>query len=63
MHEPIGLSGVQALPNSLQSVGFFTPRKIAGHLQLFTSATLRGLSAKRFSASKAANGSLILSAL
>ncbi len=23
MHEPIGVSGVQTVPNSLQSVGFF----------------------------------------
>ena len=25
MHEPIGFSGVQTVPNSLQSVGFFAP--------------------------------------
>ena len=33
MHDPIGVSGVQAVPNSLQSVGRFTPRKIAPHSQ------------------------------
>ena len=33
MQEPIGLSGVQTVPNSLQSVGFLAPRRIEGHSQ------------------------------
>ena len=33
MHEPIGFSGVQTLPNSLQSVGVATPRNMAGQAQ------------------------------
>ena len=37
MQEPIGLSGVQTVPKSLQSVGFFAPRKMKGHSQLFAS--------------------------
>ena len=37
MQEPIGLSGVQTVPNSLQSVGFFAPRRIEGHSQLLAS--------------------------
>ena len=37
MHEPIGFSGVQTVPNSLQSVGFFTPRRIAPHSQALLS--------------------------
>ena len=38
MHEPIGLSGVQTVPNTLQSVGFLTPRRIAPHSQALLSA-------------------------
>ena len=37
MQEPMGLSGVQTVPNSLQSVGFLTPRNMAGHSQLLAS--------------------------
>ena len=33
MQEPSGVSGVQARPNSRQSVGFLAPRRIAGHSQ------------------------------
>ena len=33
MHEPIGVSGVQTVPNSLHSRGSFAPRRIAPHSQ------------------------------
>ncbi len=41
MHEPIGFSGVQTMPNTLQSVGFLTPRRIAPHSQALLSGTDR----------------------
>ena len=54
MQEPIGLSGVQTVPNSLQSVGFLAPRKIEGHSQLLASRDGFVSMRKRRSASKAA---------
>ena len=54
MHEPIGFSGVQTVPNTLQSVGFFTPRRIAPHSQALWSGTGRYSMPKRASASNAA---------
>ena len=33
MHEPIGVSGVHTVPNSLQSAGFLTPRRMAPQSQ------------------------------
>ena len=54
MQEPMGLSGVQTVPNSLQSVGFFSPRRIDGHSQLFASREGFVVTSKRFSASKSA---------
>src|SRR5262249_32812254 len=41
MQEPIGVSGVQAVPKTLHSQGFFTPFKISPHWQAFGSATRR----------------------
>ena len=41
MHEPIGFSGVHTVPNTLQSAGFLTPRKMAPHSQALLSATER----------------------
>ncbi len=41
MHEPIGVSGVHAVPKSLQSVGFLTPRRMAPHSQARLSGTGR----------------------
>ena len=41
LHDPIGFSGVQTVPNTLQSVGFFTPRKIAPHSHALLSGTDR----------------------
>ena len=41
MQEPIGVSGVQTVPNTLQSVGLFTPRRIAPHSHALLSATER----------------------
>ena len=38
MHDPIGVSGVHAVPNTLHSQGFFTPFKISPHWQAFGSA-------------------------
>ncbi len=54
MQEPMGLSGVQTVPKSLQSVGFLAPRRMAGHSQDFTSRESLAASWKRCSASKAA---------
>ena len=39
MHDPIGFSGVQTVPNTLQSTGFFTPRRIEPHSQALLSGT------------------------
>ena len=39
MHEPMGLRGVQTRPKIAQSVGFLTPRMIAGHWQAAFSGT------------------------
>ena len=33
MQEPIGVSGVHTVPNSLHSVGVLTPRRVAPHSQ------------------------------
>ena len=63
MHEPIGLSGVHTLPNSLQSVGFAAPRRIDGHSQPLTSLALMAGTSKRSSASKASNSGLMRNAL
>ena len=41
MHEPIGFSGVHTVPNTLQSVGFFTPRRMAPHSHALLSGTER----------------------
>ena len=41
MQEPTGFSGVQTVPKILQSVGFFTPRRMAPHSQALLSATER----------------------
>ncbi len=41
MHEPIGFSGVQTVPNTLQSVGRLTPRRMAPHSQALLSGTER----------------------
>jgi hypothetical protein len=57
MHEPIGFSGVHTVPNTLQSVGFFTPRRMAPHSQALLSATERYVMPKRRSASKSAYAS------
>ena len=54
MHEPIGVSGVQSVPNNLQSAGFFTPRKIAPHSQAGLSLAATVWMSKTFSASNAA---------
>ena len=53
MQEPVGLSGVQTVPKSLQSVGFLAPRKMKGHSQLFASRAGLAVIEKRRSASKA----------
>ena len=55
----MGFSGVQTVPNSLQSLGRFTPRRIAPHSQPLWSGTERPGTAKRRSASKAAKASLM----
>ena len=39
MQEPIGVSGVQAVPKTLHSQGFLTPLSISPHWQAFGSAT------------------------
>jgi hypothetical protein len=54
MQAPIGVSGVQARPNSLQSLGLFTPRRMAGHSQLLVSRLFFSLSSNRSSASNSA---------
>ncbi len=54
MQEPMGLSGVQTVPNSLQSVGFLAPRRIEGHSQLLASREGLVTMLKRRSASKSA---------
>ena len=41
MQLPMGVSGVQAVPKTLQSVGFFTPRRMAPHSQARWSGTGR----------------------
>ena len=41
MQEPMGVSGVHAVPKTRQSVGFFTPRRIAPHSQALLSGTVR----------------------
>lgn len=41
MQVPMGVSGVQAVPNTLHSQGFKTPLRISPHLQALWSATLR----------------------
>lgn len=51
MQEPIGVSGVQTVPNSLQSAGLFTPRRIAPHSQAGLSFAAGVTIEKRFSAS------------
>ena len=38
MHEPMGVSGVQAVPNTLHSHGFLTPFRISPHWHAFGSA-------------------------
>src|SRR4030095_15647514 len=55
MHDPIGVSGVQTVPNTLQSRGCLTPRRIAPHSHALLSATARVSRANRFSASNAAD--------
>jgi hypothetical protein len=52
MQEPIGVSGVQAVPKTLHSHRFFTPVKIYPHWQAFGSAMRNPGTAKRDSASK-----------
>ncbi len=54
MHEPIGFSGVHTVPNTLQSAGFLTPRRMAPHSQALLSGTERYSMPKRASASNAA---------
>src|ERR1044072_4379741 len=54
IQEPIGVSGVQAVPKTLHSHGFFTPFKISPHWQAFGSATLKPATGNFSSASKAA---------
>lgn len=51
MQDPIGVSGVHTVPNSLQSTGFFTPRRMAPHSQAGLSATRSSFMSKRTSAS------------
>jgi hypothetical protein len=51
MHEPIGSRGVHAVPKIAQSVGFLTPRMIAGHWHAAFSGTDLKSMAKRLSAS------------
>ena len=63
MQEPIGFSGVQMVPKSLQSVGFFTPRRMSGHSHPFTSCPLGGATEKRTSLSNSASSSRISRAL
>ena len=63
MQAPSGVSGVQARPNSLQSLGLFTPRRIAGHSQLLVSRLCFSLIAKRVSASNSAKAGAIARAL
>ena len=41
MHDPIGFSGVQTVPKTLQSAGCLTPRRIAPHSQALLSGTDR----------------------
>jgi hypothetical protein len=52
MQEPIGERGVQAVPKIEQSVGFFTPRMMAGHWQAAFSGTSVSRMTKRRSASR-----------
>src|SRR6185369_11673620 len=54
MHDPIGVSGVHAVPKTLHSHGFFTPLRISPHWHAFGSATRRPGTRKCASASKAA---------
>ena len=48
MHEPIGFSGVHTVPNSLQSVGRFTPRRMAPHSHACGRAPLLVVQAETF---------------
>ena len=50
MHDPIGVRGVHAVPKIVQSVGFLTPRMIAGHWHAAFSGTGRNCIEKRRSA-------------
>jgi hypothetical protein len=63
MQAPMGVSGVQTVPNSLHSVGFLRPRRMAGHSQAGLSSAWTVWMANRFSASKAAQASRSFSAL
>ncbi len=62
MQAPIGDSGVQAVPKSLQSGGFFKPRTMAPHSQDLGSGTERLSTANRCSASNWAKADLMLNA-
>ena len=63
MQVPIGVSGVQAVPNTLHSQGLMTPFSTSPHWQAFGSATRTPGTSKRSSASHGANSALSLSAL
>lgn len=63
MQEPIGLRGVQTVPKIEQSIGFLTPRMIAGHWHAAFSATAFSCMRKRCSASNCANAGLMRIAL
>jgi hypothetical protein len=51
MQEPIGVSGVHAVPNSRHWTGFLTPRRIAPHSQAGLSRAGSVTTGKRRSAS------------
>ena len=54
MQAPMGFSGVQTVPKSLQSVGSMTPRSTLGHSQPRIYLACPGATGKRRSASKSA---------
>ena len=63
MHVPIGVSGVQAVPNTLHSHGLMTPLSTSPHWHAFGSATRTLGIEYRSSASKVANSGRSFSAL
>src|ERR1700683_3717369 len=62
MHVPIGVSGVQAVPNTLHSHGLSTPLSTSPHWHAFGSATRTPGTLNSSSASQAANSSLTFNA-